>query len=161
MKNPILSIRAGTARTQDRRSTVRFATFGLTLLLAGCGAISDDDASRKAVEWFELELSRIGYTRIEEGLWAIPPRKVAVAVQGDALEAQIRGITSTGVRPSPIEDNSQSSSITWRGQVYLKYLSRERFHRNGTPRTWSEWQDASSVLNIERRSGQWYVQRVK
>ena len=161
MKNPILSIRAGTARTQDRRSTVRFATFGLTLLLAGCGAISDDDASRKAVEWFELELSRIGYTRIEEGLWAIPPRKVAVAVQGDALEAQIRGITSTGVRPSPIEDNSQSSSITWRGQVYLKYLSRERFHRNGTPDTWSEWQDASSVLNIERRSGQWYVQRVK
>ena len=161
MKNPILSIRAGTARTQDRRSTVRFATFGLTLLLAGCGAISDDDASRKAVEWFELELSRIGYTLIEEGLWAIPPRKVAVAVQGDALEAQIRGITSTGVRPSPIEDNSQSSSITWRGQVYLKYLSRERFHRNGTPRTWSEWQDASSVLNIERRSGQWYVQRVK
>ena len=74
MKNPILSIRAGTARTQDRRSTVRFATFGLTLLLAGCGAISDDDASRKAVEWVELELSRIGYTRIEEGLWEIPPR---------------------------------------------------------------------------------------
>ncbi len=149
------------ARTRDRRSTVRFATFGLTLLLAGCGAISDDDASRKAVEWFELELSRIGYSRIEDGLWAIPPRKVAVAVQGDALEAQIRGISSTGVRPSPIEDNAQSSSITWRGQVYLKYLSRERFHRNGTPDTWSEWQDASSVLNIERRSGQWYVQRVK
>ena len=161
MKNPILSIRAGMARTRDRRSTVRFATFGLTLLLAGCGAISDDDASRKAVEWFELELSRIGYSRIEDGLWAIPPRKVAVAVQGDALEAQIRGISSTGVRPSPIEDNAQSSSITWRGQVYLKYLSRERFHRNGTPDTWSEWQDASSVLNIERRSGQWYVQRVK
>ena len=161
MKNPILSIRAGMARTQDRRSTVRFATFGLTLLLAGCGAISDDDAARKAVEWFELELSRIGYSRIEDGLWAIPPRKVAVAVEGDALEAQIRGISSTGVRPSPIEDNSQSSSITWRGQVYLKYLSRERFHRNGTPGTWSEWQDASSVLNIERRSGQWYVQRVK
>ena len=133
------SIRAGTARTRDRRSTVRFATFGLTLLLASCGAISDDDASRKAVEWFELELSRIGYSRIEDGLWAIPPRKVAVAVQGDALEAQIRGISSTGVRPSPIEDNSQSSSITWRGQVYLKYLSRERFHRNGTPGTWSEW----------------------
>ncbi|MSQ43598.1 MAG: hypothetical protein EXR45_05245 [Chloroflexi bacterium] len=156
-----MTLRDLVARTQNRRSTACDATFGLVALLAACGAISDDDASRKAVEWFELELSRIGYSRIEDGLWAIPPRKVAVAVQGDALEAQIRAISPTGVRPTPIEANSQSSSITWRGQVYLKYLSRERFHRGGTPGTWSEWQDTSSVLNIERRSGQWYVQRVK
>lgn len=161
MKTTILSILSGTVRTQDRRSTVHFAISGLTFLLAACGAISDGDASRKAVEWFELELARIGYSRSENGLWAIPPRKVAVAVQGDALEAEIRGISPTGVRPTPVEDNSQSSSITWRGQVYLHYLSRERFHRNGTPSTWSEWQETSSVLNLERRNGQWYVQRVK
>ena len=161
MKHAPMTLRDLTGLTQNRRSIALSTASGLVALLTACGAITDDDASRKAVEWFELELSRIGYARVENGLWSIPPRKVAVAVQGDELEAQIREISPTGVRPTPIEANSHSSSITWRGQVYLKYLSRERFHRDRKPGTWTEWQDTSSVLNVERRSGQWYVQRVK
>lgn len=161
MKHAPMTLRDLTAVTTNRRSVALCSSAGIVALITACGAITDDDASRKAVEWFELELSRIGYARVEDGLWSIPPRKVAVAVQGDELEAQIRAISPTGVRPTPIEDTLHSPSITWRGQVYLKYFLRERFHRDGKPGTWSEWQDTSSVLNVERRSGQWYVQRVK
>lgn len=129
--------------------------------VAACGAATDDDAGRKAVEWFENELGRIGYVHGSGETWAIPPRKLSLAIQGDQLEAEIRGIAVTGTRPTSLDAKAQDQTITWRGQVYLKYASRERYHRNGTALEWSTWSDVASILNVERRGGQWYVQRVR
>jgi hypothetical protein len=152
----------------DRSPTRRkFLTLGAAVAslgaasIAGCGGATDDDAGRKGVEWFENELGRIGYVHGSGETWAIPPRKLSVAIQGDQLEAEIRGIAVTGTRPTFLDAKAQDQAITWRGQVYLKYAARERYHRNGVALEWSAWNDVASVLNVERRGGQWYVQRVR
>ena len=129
--------------------------------VVGCAGATDDDAGRKGVEWFENELGRIGYVHGAGETWAIPPRKLSLAIQGDQLEAEIRGIAVTGTRPTSLDAKAQDQSITWRGQVYLRYAARERYHRNGAALEWSAWNDVASVLNVERRAGQWYVQRVR
>jgi hypothetical protein len=131
------------------------------LVIAACGTVTDDDAGRKGVEWFENELGRIGYARGSDETWAIPPRKLTPAIQGDALEVEIKGITVTGTRAVTLDVKAHDQAITWRGQVYLKYASRERYHRNGAPLDWSAWKDIASILNVEQRSRRWYVQRVR
>ena len=142
------------------RGTATF-TLGWVGTVAGCGTVTDDDAGKKGVEWFENELSRVGYVRGASDTWAIPPRKLTIAIQGDELEAEIRGIAVTGTRPTTLDAKSQDQAVTWRGQVYLKYASRERYRRGGTALDWSAWTDVASILNVERRGGQWYVQRVR
>jgi hypothetical protein len=134
---------------------------GQFVSIVACGTVTDDDAGKKAVEWFENELGRIGYVRGRSETWAIAPRKVTLAIQGDELEAEIRGIAVTGTRQAMLDAKAQDQVVTWRGQVYLKYTSRERYRRNGIAREWSPWSDETSVLNVERRAGQWYVQRVR
>ena len=156
--------RGPTARLTRRQMWMRGpATVAIGSLgtVAGCGAVTDDDAGKKGMEWFENELSRIGYVRAAADTWAIPPRKLTVAIQGDELEAEIRGIAVTGTRPTTLDSKAQDQAITWRGQVYLKYASRERYRRGGNALDWSAWTDVASILNVERRGGQWYVQRVR
>ena len=129
--------------------------------VTACGNVTDEDAGNKGVEWFENELGRIGYARGSNETWAIAPRKLTIAIQGDALEAEIRRILVTGTRATTLDSKAQDQAITWRGQVYLKYESRERYHRDGVALAWSAWTDVASILNVERRGGQWYVQRVR
>lgn len=133
---------------------------GLALVAGACGTVTDDDAGRKSVEWFENELSRIGYSRRDDGTWATPRRKVTIAARGDQLEMEIRAVHVKGTRPAVLDAKASDQSTTWRGQVHLRYESRDRYFRDGTPLEWSNWVDAVSVLNVERRGGRWYVQRV-
>ena len=149
------------AQTFGRREVLAVAAVVPFVGVAGCGDVTDADAGRKGVESFENELTRIGYTLGANGTWAIAPRRVSIGARGDQLEAEVRAITVTGTRPVGSVAKALDQGISWRGQVYLTYGSRERFHRDGVPADWSAWSETSSILNVERRGGQWYVQRVR